>query len=80
MAMHGRKARTRSGSSTKSKGGRRQKDYDGHTMPGQDFSDPKPGMWPARTGYTSQSREGAGSHGVKLYAGKYGKGMKKKDM
>lgn len=78
MAMHGRKARTRKNGSTKSSGGRRQKDYDGHAMPGQDFSDPKPGMWPARTGYTSQSRMGAGSHGVKLKAGEYGKKMGKK--
>ena len=77
MAMHGRKARTRSGSSTKSKGGRRQKDYDGHSMPGQDMSDAHPGMWPARTGYTSQSRQGPGKHGVPIKAG-YGSTMGKK--
>ena len=74
MAMHvkGREYRTRSGKAMKSKGGRRQKDYDGHAMPGQDMSDAKPGMWPARTGYTSQSRLGAGKYGVKVKVG-YGK-------
>ena len=65
----GRMNRTRKNGSTKAKGGRRQKDYDGHSMPGQDFTDAKPGMWPARTGYTSQSRLGAGKYGVKIKAG-----------
>jgi hypothetical protein len=69
--MNGRKARTRSGGATKSKGGRRQKDHDGHSMPGQDMSDAKPSTWPARTGYTSQSRQGAGKHGVKVKVGGY---------
>ena len=58
---------------TKSGGGRRQKDKDGHSVPGQDMSDAKPSVWPARTGYTSQSRLGAGKHGVPIRAGKYGK-------
>ena len=70
--MKGRTHRTRKNGMTKAKGGRRQKDYDGHSVPGQEMPDAKPGMWPARTGYTSQSRQGAGSHGVKLYAGKKG--------
>jgi hypothetical protein len=69
----GRMNRTRKNGATKSKGGRRQKDYDGHSVPGQDMSDSKPGMWPARTGYTSQSRLGPGKHGVPIKAGKYGK-------
>ena len=66
----GRSYRTRKNGATKAGGGRRQKDHDGHSVPGQSMSDSKPGTWPARTGYTSQSRQGAGSHGVKLYAGK----------
>ncbi len=66
--MKGRAHKTRSGASTKSKGGRRQKDYDGHAMPGQDMSDAKPSTWQAR-GYTADSRLGAGKHGVKLKAG-----------
>ena len=68
--MKGRTHRTRKNGSTKAKGGRRQKDYDGHSVPGQTMSDAKPGTWTGRGAYTSQSRQGAGSHGVKLYAGK----------
>lgn len=67
---HGRMAKTGGRSSTKSKGGRLQKDKDGHAVPGQNMSDAKPGTWAARTGYTSQSRTGAGGHGVSLTAGK----------
>jgi len=72
--MNGRSHKTRKNGATKSSGGRRQKDYDGHSMPGQDMSDAKPGTWEARVGYTSQSRQGAGSHGTKIKVG-YGKGM-----
>jgi len=67
--MKGRMNATRKNGATKSKGGRRQKDKGGHSVPGQDFSDPQPGKWEARTGYTSQSRAGAGSHGTKLKVG-----------
>lgn len=62
----GRTNRTRSNGSTSSSGGRRQKDKGGHSVPGQNMNDPKPGTWPARTGYTSQSRMGAGKHGVDI--------------
>lgn len=64
--MKGRMNRTRKNGATKSKGGRRQKDMDGHAVPGQNMSDAKPGTWPARTGYTSDSRMGAGKHGVNI--------------
>ena len=77
MAAKGRKYRTRGNAATKAKGGRRQKDKDGHSVPGQNFGDPQPGMWPARTGYTSQSRLGPGKHGVPITVG-YGKGYKGK--
>lgn len=63
----GRSYRTRSMGGTKSKGGGRlQKHKDGHAVPGQNMSDSKPSTWPARTGYTSQSRMGPGKHGTNV--------------
>lgn len=67
--MNGRMAKTGSRGGTSAKGGKLQKASDGHAKPGQNFPDPKAGTWPARTGYTSQSRMGPGSHGSKINVG-----------
>ena len=42
--------------------GRSQKDMGGHSVPGRVGQDGQPGMWAARTGYTSEKKTGgAGS-------------------
>lgn len=58
--MKARDAKTGNRGGTSSGGGRRQKDKDGHAVPGQDMSDAKPSKWD----YTDDSRQGPGSHGV----------------
>jgi len=66
LPMAARDAKTGNRSGTSASGGRRQKDKDGHAVPGQDMSDSKPASWD----YTDDSRLGPGSHGTSLKVGK----------
>jgi hypothetical protein len=52
-------------------GGKLQKDPGNHPVPGFMSGGGKPKEWPARTGYTSESRLGASTHGrdIKLPKG-----------
>ena len=48
------------------KSGKLHKDPGQHPVPGFPSGGGKPKEWPARTGYTSESRKGPSSHGTKI--------------
>lgn len=47
-------------------GGKLHKDAGNHPVPGFMSGGGKPKEWPARTGYTSESKKGASSHGTNI--------------
>ena len=66
--MNGRSAKTREGGGSKGKG-KLNRDPGQHDEPGFMSGGGHPKEWPARTGYTSESRLGPSSQGTKIKLG-----------
>lgn len=62
---NGRSVMSRGASGGKGQG-KLHKDEGNHPVPGFMSGGGKPKEWPARTGYTSESKHGPSSHGTKI--------------